>query len=364
MYCQQKLLKFIDLITGKLLTRLLTRPTGRLMDLPPERIILIRPGGIGDAVLLAPAINFLKKIYPDCHITILAEQRNAGIYSLVPGVAKVLCYDRLHEFIQALLGRYDIVIDTEQWFRLSAVVARLVRAPMKIGFDTNVRRRMFTHSIGYDMNAYELDNFISLLEPLGANCRRDVDTVSLSLPPQSMTKARNLLQKFGTDSFVVISAGASIPEKRWGAERFSLVAKRLTEDGYRVAVVGGDDDRADGDVIAGGGGLNLSGMTTLAETAAVIARSSLVISGDSGVLHIAAGLNIPTVSLFGPSCAAKWAPQGKIHVVLSHNLPCSPCSRFGTIPPCPIDARCIREISPDEVMAATLRLLPHLHPKN
>ncbi|MGB9082173.1 MAG: glycosyltransferase family 9 protein, partial [Desulfuromonadaceae bacterium] len=118
-----------------------------------------------------------------------------------------------------------------------------------------------------------------------------------------------------------------------------------------------EEDRADGDEIVGDAGLNLAGMTTVSETAAVIARSRLVISGDSGVLHIAAGLDIPTVSLFGPSSAAKWAPQGDRHVVMSRHLSCAPCSIFGTIPPCPIAARCISAISPDEVIEAIGRLL-------
>ena len=129
----------------------------------------------------------------------------------------------------------------------------------------------------------------------------DRSPVPLDVPLHSVTKADQLLQPLCSASFVVIFSGASVPEKRWGIERFRHVAKRLSEDGYKVVVVGGEEDRADGDKIVGDAGLNLAGMTTLSETAAVIARSTLVISGDSGVLHIAAGLNISTVSLFGPS---------------------------------------------------------------
>jgi lipopolysaccharide heptosyltransferase II len=322
------------------------------------RILVVRPGGIGDAVLIASAIISLKKIYPDGLITILAERRNVGVFPLIPGIHEVLCYDRPREFFQTLRSRYDVVIDTEQWYRLSAVVARLVKVPIKIGFGTNERSRMFTHVIRYDMAAYEADNFLSLLKPLGVDCHRDAGAATLELPPGALSRAAHLLQPLGTGSFVVLSAGASIPEKRWGVERFSHVSKLLKEDGYKVVVVGGGDDSADGTLIAGDGGLNLAGATTLAETAAVIARSSLVISGDSGVLHIAAGLGVPTVSIFGPSSATKWAPRGTNHIVLDKSLSCSPCSKFGTIPPCPIEARCIRAILPDEVMNAVRRLLP------
>ncbi|HXE95456.1 MAG TPA: glycosyltransferase family 9 protein [Dongiaceae bacterium] len=350
------MLKIIDRLAGVLIASCLPSAPVRPFQ-SPRRILIIRPGGIGDAVLLAPSINAINTSYPDSRITILAERRNCGVFALMPRVSRVLCYDRPGELIRAALGLYDAVIDTEQWHRLSAVIARLVRAPMKIGFDTNERRRMFTHRIGYDLSAYEPDNFALLLKPLGVDCQRKAETASLSLPPQAMSKARHLLHPLGSGSFVVIFPGASIPEKRWGGGRFTLVAKRLAEAGYKIVVVGGKEERGDGDMIAGEAGLNLAGMTTLAETAAVIARSSLVISGDSGVLHIAAGLDIPTVSLFGPSSETKWAPRGERHVALNHHLSCSPCTKFGTMPPCPIKSRCIRDISPDEVMAATLLLL-------
>jgi len=349
-------LKFIDRIIGRSLCSLFPRP--RFFDRGPVRkILIIRPGGIGDAVLLSSVISCLKKTTDYLHITILAERRNAGVFPLIPSVDEVFCYDRPLEFIKTLRSRYDVVIDTEQWHRLSAVVAGLIRAPIKIGFDTNERRRMFTHGILYDLCAYEPDNFFALLQPLGAYIQKDVGTITLSLTPAAVIRASQLLKPLSSDPFVVIFPGASIPEKRWGAERFRVVSKWLSEDGYRIVVVGGMEDREDGDVIVGTGGLNLAGMTTLAETAAVIARSRLLISGDSGVLHLAVGLDIPTVSLFGPGIAKKWAPKGEKHVVLNRNLLCSPCTYFGTTPPCPYGVRCMKEITADQVMMAAVSLL-------
>lgn len=119
-------------------------------------------------------------------------------------------------------------------------------------------------------------------------------------------------------------------------------------------VVGGPDDLEDGELIAGTNGLNLAGKTTLVETAAVIARSSSAVSGDSGVLHLAVGLDVSTVSLFGPGIAAKWSPRGEKHVVLNHNISCSPCTKFGSTPPCPYGARCMKEITADELVEAAL----------
>lgn len=322
-------------------------------------ILLIRPGGIGDAVLLAPAIHLIKTNYPKAHVTILVEQRNAGVFSLILDVDKVLCYDRPSEFFRALSGRYNIAIDTEQWYRLSAVVARLVLAPIKIGFESNERRRMFTHPIPYSHDDYEAVSFAHLLEPLGIEAGAvEMGAPFLSVPDAVSGKAGVLLELFQNEPFVVVFPGASIPERRWGADRFRGVAELLSVFGVKIVVVGGKEDRQQGEVIVGGGlGLNLAGLTSLPETAAVIQKSALLVSGDSGVLHIAVGLGVPTVSLFGPGRAKKWAPRGDHHIVISKELPCSPCTTFGTTPPCTIDAKCMRDITVDEVVNAVNMLL-------
>ncbi len=354
-----QLMKVLDGTIGRL--------AGYLMPVPEinhkldtiNSLLLIRPGGIGDAVLLAPAIRSIKKHHPNIHITILAEKRNAGVFPLISGINRLLCYDRPGEFVQALQGSYDVVIDTEQSHRLSAVVARLVSAPVKIGFDTNERRRMFTNSIPYSHEDYEALSFAHLLEPLGIEAGRvEMGAPFLSIPDTASGKAAGLLKALHNQPFVAVFPGASIPERRWGAERFRRVADMLSGFGIKTVVVGGKEDRQQSEVIVGGGaGLNLAGLTSLAETAAVIQRSALLLSGDSGVLHIAVGLGVPTVSLFGPGRAKKWAPRGERHIVINRELPCSPCTTFGTTPPCPIDARCMRDISVDEVVNAVTMLL-------
>jgi ADP-heptose:LPS heptosyltransferase len=255
------------------------------------------------------------------------------------------------------------VIDSEQWHRLSAIVSRFASAPVKIGFDTNERRRMFTHPIPYSHDDYEAASFARLLEPLGFQPGSvESEAPFLSVPDAVSNKAAAvLLESLPAQPFVAVFPGASIPERRWGADRFRRVAELLSAFEIRVVAVGGDEDRLQGDVIAGGGlGLNLAGLTSLAETAAVIQKSSLLLSGDSGVLHIAVGLGVPTVSLFGPGRAKKWAPRGDRHIVINKCLPCSPCTTFGTTPPCPINVRCLRDITVDEVVNSVTMLLTSL----
>ncbi|MCM0083500.1 glycosyltransferase family 9 protein [Geomonas sp. Red32] len=355
-----KILKKVDAVLGivgaALLPSARERQHGEI-----KRILVIRPGGIGDAVLLVPALNALKSRYPDAEVTVLAERRNAAAFALAPAVAKVLLYDEASPLAEAVRGSYDLVIDTEQWHRLSAIVARLAGAPVSVGFATNNRKRLFAHRIPYSHERYEVESFFDLLSPLGIEQPGSLEIPFLTVPEAAAAKAADLLP--AGRPYLAIFPGASIPERRWGMERFRRVADHLSLRGLSIVVVGGEEDAEEGAyIVKWCGGTNLAGKTTLAETAAVIARSLLLVSGDSGVLHLAVGLGIPTVSLFGPGIEAKWGPRGEFDLVLNKKLACSPCTRFGTTPACREKARCLTDIAPNEVVDAVMTVLDRRFP--
>ncbi len=347
-----RLLKLIDRLLGVILNAYL--PSAPVLPLPnPRRFLLIRPGGIGDAVLLTPTINAISESYPACTIDILAEKRNAAVFQLVPGIRKVYLYDVLSGLPSVLRNSYDVVIDTEQWYRLSAVVARMVNAPMKIGFASNDRGRLFTHPVAYSLDVFEVVSFLNLLQPLAITISQVVSAPFLRIPDSAVDTAGSLLEGVEGKPIIAIFPGSSVREKYWGTERFISLAIRLTKGSVAIVIIGGQEEIPTGEeIIREAHCLNLAGMTSLVETAAIIARSDVLVSGDSGVLHIAAGLDIPTVALFGPSSITKWAPRGKMHRVAGKKPPCSPCSLYGTILPCPHSVRCMSDISVDEVVQA------------
>lgn len=352
-----RLMKFLDAALGRIVVSLLPKSSVCKVSDSISSFLIIRPGGIGDAVLLIPALHALREKFPAAKITVLAEYRNSTVFRLCPDIDSVLQYDNPSGLLQAVRGDYDVVIDTEQWHRLSAVVARMTRAPIMIGYATNERSRLFTHPIRYSHDNYEADSFFNLLEPLGIQAGF-VTEHFLVIPETSIVTASGLLTDFKSSLFVTIFPGASIPERRWGAGRFRKVAEWLSAVGIKVVVVGGKEDYQQGEIIVAGGlGLNLAGQTSLQDTAAVIDRSALLVSGDSGVLHIAVGLGKPTVSLFGPGRAKKWAPRGDRHIVINKELPCSPCTTYGNTPPCKINAQCIQSITADEVANAVTMLM-------
>ena len=357
MISQIDFLKKVDALLGRLMAALLPASSVTGIVVEPHNLLVIRPGGIGDAVLLAPGLAALRERFPHADITVLAERRNADVFDLCPAVDHVLRYDMPREFLSAIRWRYDVVIDTEQWHRLSAIVARLTRAPVRIGFGTNERDRLLTHPLPYSHDDYEVISFFRLLEPLGITVPKTLALPFLSLPQEVSRKAEELLPPVAGRGYVVIFPGASIPERRWGGGRFTDLARRLESEGMNVVVVGGEEDAADGELIAGTAGINLAGRTSLAETAAVVAEAGLLVSGDSGILHIGVGLGTPSVSLFGPGRQKKWGPRGLCHAVINHNLYCSPCTTFGTTPRCPNRVRCLGEITVDEVLRAAKELL-------
>ena len=346
------LLKKADII-GVLLSRILRVP--RALSHGSGTFLIIRPGGIGDAVLLVPAIRALHEKFPGASVDILAERRNFRVFDLCPEIRNVFLYDKPLDLFRVLRCRYDVVIDTEQWHRLSAIVARVVRSGEKIGFDTNERRRMFTHAVKYSQDEYETVNFLCLFRHLADTLSFAFGEPYLVLTNEKLLGVASSLLR--NKSYVVLFPGASVPERRWGAERFREMAEWLNNCGLLPVVVGGKGDHGIGDQIVSRCGVNLAGTTSLTATAAIVAGAILIISGDSGILHIAVGLGVPTVSLFGPGRAKKWAPRGDNHIVINKDLPCSPCTTFGYTPRCPINARCMTEISVDEVEEAVLTLL-------
>lgn len=349
-------LKGLDRIAGRMLVCLLPEPKAATRPAACHRVLFIRPGGVGDAILLVPAIRAFQQACPEAVIEVLAERRNAGSFALCPEVKRVWQYDRPGDLLNIFRQRYDVIFDTEQWHRLTAVFARLMHAPLMVGFASNERRRLFTHAVPYAHDTYEAESFMDLLVALGIE-HDDVSSTYLEVPKPAQQKADGLLGRLASERFVAIFPGASIPERRWGTERFRSVAASLGARGIPLVLIGGGGDHQICEAIVRDvQALNLAGRTSLAESAAVIARSALLLSGDSGMLHVAVGLGRPTVSLFGPGIAAKWAPRGENHIVIDHRLSCSPCTRFGYTPRCVDGMMCLQRIDAAAVLTAVTTL--------
>lgn len=155
-------------------------------------------------------------------------------------------------------------------------------------------------------------------------------------------------------------------ERRWGGERYGEVARRFIKKGYRVIIVGSNTDKDDAQIIRNIApeAKDLTGKTTLKDIAFLLKKCRLLITADSGLLHLAVGVGTPTVSLFGSGIENKWSPRGKRHRVINKHLPCSPCTRFGYTPGCKLSVRCMSYITVEEVYEMAVKLLEGQTPKN
>jgi lipopolysaccharide heptosyltransferase II len=354
-----RLVKLIDSIIGPFCVRIVSRRSTIGYPFETGKILFLRPGGIGDAVLLIPAIQAVKRVFPSANIHVLAEERNAEVLSLCPEVERVFHYTRLPELVSVIREKYDVVIDTEQWHRLSAVVARLGGAPISLGFATNDRKKLFTHPAPYSHDDYEIESFLRLVEPIAEKAVFDRESPFVVVSEKDREKVEPLLDAVSKRQFVSLFPGGTIPERRWGSDRFHDLAVALSENGYGAVVIGGKSDvRAGEDIIRGvPEGINLAGKLSLRESAAVINLSSLLVTGDSGILHLGYAVGSKVVALFGPGIEKKWAPRSSRVRVINKGLPCSPCTRFGYTPKCPRNAECMKTITVEEVLENITELM-------
>ena len=352
----------LDRVVGMPLCRMLAHaPAPQDGPVDPasiRNVLLIRPGGIGDMVLALPLINTLGRLVPDATITLVAEARNAAVAQ--PLVNNVRLYDRSPLGLWSHLRStpYDLVIDTEQFHYLSAVATHLARSPVKLGFDTFGRGRLYTHPTHYDVDAYEAQNFLNLLAPLASDLTFDETKPFMRIPDASRERARDEARRLGADKPIGIWMGASVTSKRWG--QFEAVARQVVDNGNSVIVLGGPEDRDAGRALAehsNGTIANYCGELDLPASAAMIEQCRAFLSCDSGLMHIAYALGVPTLSLFGPGSMQKWAPRGARHRVISKDFACSPCMTFGRIARCEYAYACMQSIEPDDVMTRLRELI-------
>ena len=371
------LLKAADATLGDVSCRLLARLRRRAVaDNPPapvrtgglRRVLVIRPGGVGDMIVLLPVLDALRRHLPGGTVDLVCEQRNLPVLDLYGMGDRALTYDRHPaRFLRRLRrAEYDAVIDTEQFHHFSAVFGFLSGAPIRVGFKLNpVRNPLYTHLVGYSPDAPEGRQFMRLLLPLGLSAPeyRLSGILADRAPALPDGPAADLQSTTGGQGYVVIHAGSSTPFKLWPEERYAALGEALHRShGPAIVLVGGRADARSARALAGSLGrsgcpvISLAGRLDLEATAAVIGGARLFVGGDSGLGHLAVALGGRTVVLFGPSDPVKWGHDAERHAVVHENLPCAPCFMFGYHKPCATRA-CMRQIGTETVLAACERVL-------
>jgi len=203
---------------------------------------------------------------------------------------------------------------------------------------------------------HAVDRYLLVAKAVGA-VESGAPEFRFRIPQTDYEEVDRLLSRSGVTpemSWVAMNVSARWPTKRWPAASFAEVADRLQQEGCgAVVMIGGPDERADVAAVSGmmkTPAIDLAGVTTVGLLPALLSRASLLITNDSGPMHIAAAVGTPVVALFGPTSAVRTGPYGVGHAVLTGEVPCSPCfSRtcHNTLP-----LECLRTVSPEQVLVA------------
>lgn len=341
--------------------------------LPPHKvrsILFIRTDRIGDMVLSMPALRAIKRGFPHARLTVLASLSNAPLLQHNPHVDEVIFWKK-GKFCSSLVGflrlavrlkktRYDAVIDPLTGYDLcTALMAYLSGAELRIGFPGYGREVFFNRlAPPPDEHQHMVDLILETARLLGAEA--EDRTPRLYLLPTERDWAGDWLKANHLDhrTVVGIHPGGYYPTQRWSAGYYAQLASALLEDhACGVILIGG---RGDHDLIESihafsGERLAIFESIDLRRTVAVISLMNVLVCNNSGPLHIAAALNVPTLSFMGPTDKNRWMPLGLNHEVLRQDhLECIGCNS-GTCSRG--DLSCMRLIKPEDAFRSVTRLL-------
>lgn len=331
-----------------------------------KKILIRGPNWVGDAVLAIPAMKAVRSHFPEAEITLLVRPWVAGLFTSASFIDKVWTEPRPSRFndwtrvTRELRARqFDLGLLLPNSFE-SALMMFLGRVERRIGYATDGRSWMLTSAVPQtDDHRHQVHYYLDLLKPLSVGDEHP--SIEITATGEERTTARRLLGSDGIPTaarFMVLNPGAAYGSaKRWYEDRFAGVADALAEEfGLHVAIVGSEDERAIAEQIRSlmkNKTAVLNGKTSLETLIGVLAESSLMITNDSGPMHIAAALGIPTVAVFGSTDEKVTGPCGPRTRIVKHPVECSPC----LLRDCPIDHRCMTRVSVDDVCRAARELM-------
>lgn len=337
----------------------------------PHKILIIRLSSIGDILLATPLIRVLRKKFPGAQIDFLTKSRFRELLENNPHLNRLLLFDdqagfaelrRIKREIQQ--QNYDWLVDIHGNTR-SAYLKWLTHFKQTFTFNKRKLRRFVLVQFKKNLFSKILPVYQRYIEPLNPfGVEDDGAGLEFHFAPEVPGKIQKKYEEFLKKHPVCIglAPGAGYETKRWPAEYFSQSMNWLTSKlNIGIILFGGKPEMALGESIRDGfkgDALNTCGQLSLQEAAALMQQCNVVISNDTGLMHLAAALNKKLVAIFGSTTAELgFFPNATEQVILQRDLDCRPCSHVGRHK-CPKKHfRCMRDIQPESVSAAVLKLL-------
>lgn len=335
----------------------------------PQKILVRATNWVGDAVMSLPALRALRDRFPDAHIAILCKPWVAGLYQREPFCDELIGYSPTSLREKWAAGRnlaplgFDCAILLQNAFE-AAAIAFLARIPERIGYARDGRGPLLTRAVPVprpgEIPQHERFYYLELLRRAGIiEQLPESDCIRLEGAAEAREAGRERYRRLGMREAVIgISPGAAYgTAKRWLPERFAEAAARVAgELSADVAVFGSASERELCQTVTdaiGGYARNFAGETSLGEYIELAAACHVYLTNDSGAMHIASALGLPTVAVFGATNHVTTGPTGPLARVIREPVECSPCLKRE----CPIDHRCMTRVEAERVAQAALELL-------
>ena len=335
-----------------------------------KKILLIRLRRIGDVVMTTPAVAALKRALPPASLTYVIEAPLRRLVEGNPDLDRVIVVPA-GQGTAGFLGfirdirreKYDAVLDFHGGPRASRI-AWLSGAKLKVGYE--LKHKGFMYDIRVPRSSPEgrihsVENHLNLVRALGLQVEEPLPPLSL---PQARKEEKEKIDRFWLENglaaaaTIVLHVGAGNEFRDWGVENLSSLASLLAlRAGAKVVLVGAAGDRqraAEVRSASPSSVLSLAGELNLIELRDLIARAKVFVGPDSGPMHIAATTQTPIVALFGPTLPANFAPWRAESTLIEKDLGCRPCRQRRCVSR---DFRCLRTITPAEVLAACTKYL-------
>jgi lipopolysaccharide heptosyltransferase II len=322
-------------------------------DLKPFRILIRSSNWLGDAVMSVPAVRAIKNGRPDVHVTISAPNKIAPMWKLIPEVDAIIPLPEGSLLSVVRLLKQQMPFDVAILFPNSLRVALetwLSGIPRRVGYRGHCRSWLMNQTVREPRKPGPPEHHLLRFLRIARECGAETSNVEIPKTNQTSNIEHQML--------IGLCPGAEYgPAKRWLAERFAEAAAKITaQSSAQWILLGTKNDAAIGEQIAAAIGdhcVNRIGQTTLDQLIDELRQCRLLLTNDTGTMHLAALLGVPVVAVFGSTEPRLTGPLGNGHTILRHHVECSPCF----LRECPIDFRCMKAITTDEVAGAVLSML-------
>ncbi|MBU4344888.1 MAG: lipopolysaccharide heptosyltransferase II [Proteobacteria bacterium] len=337
-----------------------------------KRLLIRSTNWIGDAVMTTPAVRAIRKNFPDAQISILTKPWVAPVFESSPYIDNILIYDDSGKH-KGLSGKlrlarelkqysFDAAILLQNAFE-AALIAFFAGIPCRIGYNTDARSFLLTHSVPCTLQIkkmHQTGHYLGILQ--GVGLKADGLGLDLVVNKKYQKRAAEILEEYGisrADRLVGINPSATFgPAKQWFPERYAALSDKIHEVfGAHILLFGGPGDRELGRRISQmmqHPPVDLCGKTDLGEAIGLIKECDLFITNDSGLMHVAAALDIPLIAIFGSTNPVTTRPFSEKSKVVRIPIDCSPCLK----PECPKGhLKCMDQIDIDMVFEAVKELL-------